>query len=561
VRSSGRVAIERFVPFTNRFGETIAVDLYLPAGEDGTPLTDRGCRYPVVLESSPYRDWITPQPTRTGQDEENQRAWWVMRGYVFAFADVPGTGGSDGEWCFLCRHEQLSGVDMVEALGRQPWSNGRVGLFGGSYRAITAMLIAQQRPKYLKAVLAASFYVDPYTDFFFPGGMQRGEDTTALMAAFTGLSRWTGQYAVPTSEDEASRFVEVWTARETSPVPGFMSIQDDHPTRDAWYADRTIHPQRITVPIYVLGGWNDIFDRATWNAYEHLGSTVKVLLQGPFTHVPLFMPTGAWPCNSMAIDYCGAPFFDKQLKGLGSKVYDQMLAAPVRSYVQPSGDSAKAAYIAGTTKPPTHLWTVTLGGRGETGDVRYNPVAGITSGRWFARGSVPGAYPPIDTYLGVDGPMDQRAEEQAGLSLVSAPMTRDVTIVGGGRVHLRLTADAPDTDVVVRVVDTYPAGSAFPAGHATIVASGWLRASHRLGHETSKIRPLPVRKAVDLDVELWPTGYRVAKGHRLRIDIASADTPRFMPPLEPVQLTVDLGASRAVLPVIGTAVPLTLTRG
>src|SRR5207253_540070 len=51
-----KVSISRYVPFKNRFHETIAVDLY-------RPVAPSGCRFPVVLESSPYRDWINPQPT------------------------------------------------------------------------------------------------------------------------------------------------------------------------------------------------------------------------------------------------------------------------------------------------------------------------------------------------------------------------------------------------------------------------------------------------------------------------------------------------------------------
>lgn len=551
-RPSG-VAIERYVPFTNRFGETIAVDLYLPTDASGAPLTERGCRYPVVLESSPYRDWTTPQPAKADGADDARRTWWVQRGYVYAFADVPGAGGSDGTWCFWCRREQLSGVDIVNALGRQRWSNGRVGMVGGSYPAINAMLIAQHKPKHLKAVIAAGFFLDPYSDFFYVGGMRRGEDATALMAAFTALSRWTGQYQAPTHEAQATRFADVWGNRTTSPLAEFLRIQDEHPTRDEWYEERTIHPERIDIPVHVFGGWNDIFDRATWRAYDRFASRTKSLLHGPFTHVSLFMPPGAWPCESQNADFCGAPLFDRVLK-------DRRVAmAPVvRTYVQPTGDTEKAPYIESKAKPRTSPWQLRLA-RSGTGVVRYQPAAGTTSGRWFFRGSVAGGQLPYDQYLGVDNASDQRVEEQTSLSLVSEPLERDVTVLGAGKLSLRASANAADADIVVRVVDEYPAGSVFPAGHGTLVTNGWLKASHRKGHTSRQIAPLAVDKLTQMDVEIWPAGYRFAKGHRIRIDLYPSDVPRFMPQTTPGELTVDLGGSRITLPTLEKTQHVTLS--
>lgn len=546
------VAITRYVPFKNRFGETIAVDLYLPTDAGGSPLTERGCRYPVVLESSPYRDWTTPQPAKADGADDARRTWWVMRGYVYAFADVPGAGGSDGAWCFWCRHEQQSGVDIVNALGRQPWSNGRVGMVGGSYPAINALLIAQRKPKHLKAVIAAGFFLDPYSDFFYVGGMRRGEDATSLMAAFTALSRWTGQYQAPTSEAQAQRFTDVWRNRATSPLAEFLRIQDEHPIRDEWYEERTIHPERIDIPVHVFGGWNDIFDRATWRAYDRFGSRTKSLLHGPFTHVSLFMPPGAWPCESQNADFCGAPLFDRVLKGMNVP-----MQARVRTYVQPAGNSTKVPYIESTAKPRTSAWQLRLAQDG-TGVVRYQPAAGVTSGRWFFRGSVAGGQLPYDQYLGADNPSDQRVEEQTGVSLVSQPLERDVTVLGSGKLSLRASANAADADIVVRVVDEYPAGSVFPAGHGTLVTNGWLKASHRKGHTSRTIAPLVPGKLTQMDVEIWPAGYRFAKGHRIRIDLYPSDAPRFMPQTSPVDLAVDLGSSRVTLPTLEKVAPIAL---
>lgn len=519
--SPGSSAITRFVPFTNRFGEQIAVDLYKPGG------VDPACRFPVVLESSPYRDWTTPQPTKVTDDE--RRLWWVDRGYIYAFADVPGSGGSDGEWCLFCLHEQLSGVDIVNELGEMPGSNGRVGMIGGSYPGITALLVAQHSPKHLRAVISAAFLLDLYDDFFYVGGMRRGEDAVTLMTAFTALSRWTGRYDAPADEAELARFLEVWQARAAGPPAKFLTIQDDHPTRDGFYEERSVRPEQVRVPVYLFGGWNDMFARATWEAWDRVGSKVKVLRQGPFTHVPFFMPPGAWPCESQNFDFCGAPLFDRHLKGAHNSDYEALLENPVKSYLQPA-----AGYLDSPAKPETREWSMVLGSGEAT--LRWDPAAGATSGRWFARGSVPGAFPPFDYYLGVDGPLDQRGEEATGLSFASPPLDETVTIVGGGRLSLSLTSDAPLADIIVHLVDEFPAGDArFPAGYGYLVTSGWRRAT------------LTPDQPASVEVEIWPTGYRFPPGHRIRIDVQPSDVPRFAPSTSPANLTIDLEASLVTL--------------
>jgi predicted acyl esterase len=493
------IVVEREVPIENRFGERIAVDVH-------RPLADEGCRFPVVLESSAYRDWMAPQEI-DALTEDARRGWWVERGYVFAFADVPGTGASEGTWCMFCEREQLSGVDMVNALGEAPWSNGKVGMIGGSYPGITAMLVAQHEPEHLSAVIAAAFTDDLYSDFLYVDGLPRGEDWQTVATVFTYIDALS-----------ATRDMD------------FFALQSEHPTEDGWYAERRLRPEDIEVPVFALGGWNDIFDRSVWRTFDRLGSSFKALLQGPFTHVPVMVQNDAWPCVDHASDFCGAPLFDHFLKGEDTEEWRALEAAPVRIYVEPHH-----GYVSGHAKPATTPWSMALGDRGATGVVRADPTAGASGGRWFARGSVPGTYPPFDHVLGVDGPLDQRVEEAKLLSIATEPLPEDLTVLGGGTLALRVRTDAV-ADLSVRIVDEWPVGSAqHPEGFAYRVGSGW----RRIG---------PVDGGWQrVEVDLWPIGYRFAAGHRLRIDIAGADAPRFVPLAHDFEVTVDLAASRLQL--------------
>ena len=66
----------------------------------------------------------------------------MPRGYARAVADVLGTRNSSGCWDYGGADEQQSGVDLVNFLASQSWSNGKVAMIGGSYDGTTANMVA-----------------------------------------------------------------------------------------------------------------------------------------------------------------------------------------------------------------------------------------------------------------------------------------------------------------------------------------------------------------------------------------------------------------------------------
>jgi predicted acyl esterase len=128
----------------------------------------------------------------------------------------------------------------------------------------------------------------------------------------------------------------------------------------------------------------------------------------------------------------------------------------------------------------------------------------------------------------------------------------DTTLLGGGTLLLRVTPQMPQAQIVARVVDEPPVGSSsFPAGYGTLLASGWLEASHRGGDAPGQVRPLDVGRPVMLSISIWPTAYRVPKGDTMCLELYSSDVPRFVPPAQPSLLTIDLARSELSLPVLG----------
>src|SRR5690242_1768729 len=107
-------------------GVEIAVALYMPQGEG---------RFPVLLAPSPYRydNNALPATPQFLWRETGPIDFYLQHGYVYAHMDVRGCGKSGGEFRLLDRNEQKDLYEVIEWLGKQPWSNGKVGGIGQSY--------------------------------------------------------------------------------------------------------------------------------------------------------------------------------------------------------------------------------------------------------------------------------------------------------------------------------------------------------------------------------------------------------------------------------------------
>jgi putative CocE/NonD family hydrolase len=125
------ITYEPNVAVKMRDGVTLRADIYRP-NADG--------KYPVLLQRTPYN--------KDGDVGFGLKA--AARGYVVIIQDVRGRYASEGEW-YTFKHESNDGYDTVEWASALPYSDGRVGMFGGSYVGATQMLAAIARPPHLAA--------------------------------------------------------------------------------------------------------------------------------------------------------------------------------------------------------------------------------------------------------------------------------------------------------------------------------------------------------------------------------------------------------------------------
>jgi hypothetical protein len=137
-------------------------------------------------------------------------AFFALHGYVFVQAYVRGRGRSGGAKSDnLGAQVGRDGYDLTEWIARQPWSNGQVAMYGGSYVGMTQWRTATQHPPHLAALAP---YVPIYPGWDIPNTNGIPQSWTAVILGYTsgrGLntsvfsnpSYWMGkmleQYARP----------------------------------------------------------------------------------------------------------------------------------------------------------------------------------------------------------------------------------------------------------------------------------------------------------------------------------------------------------------------------
>lgn len=523
-------------------GVDLAATLVRPSKDGKTALPGP---YPVVVSMTPYgRNGLCgcPDPNL-----------FATRGIAAAVVDVRGTGGSGGnlDGNYFSPREARDGYEVVEYLGTEPWSSGKVGMAGGSYVGITQYLTAEQRPPHLAAIAPQVAISDLYRDGYAHGGIPNA----FFDAQYLGVQGAPGAAGVNT---DLALLQATAAAKAGQSPPGWIAFDYlARPNDDAFYRDRSpiYRADRITVPVLVIGGWNDGLLRGTTEMYTALARRRGVetrLYVDPCTHkgcgaplAPETNPPGLHDVSAIIFEFLAHHL-------LGTAVP----ARPnVEVYVQ-----GRNAYETASTWPPPTMRAERFGlGRG-TAQYVTDPAAGFSMA--FDKYGTVAASP----YL----PTDQRLEGANGVTVRTPVLTTPLRLDGPIALHLVAASTAPDTDWYAKIADVAPDGT------ETIVTEGALRASHRAldpkkstplrpYHTHVDPQPIEANRSYAYDVEIWPTAYELAAGHRLQVRITSTDVPTHLPGwisfdrdhperahvelLSPAVNTVDLGASYLSLPV------------
>ena len=127
--------------------------------------------------------------------------------------------------------------------------------------------------------------------------------------------------------------------------------------------------------------------------------------------------------------------------------------------------------------------------------------------------------------FGAAAPFGPLCDRPDVLSFRTPPLDRPIVIAGPVRLNLRLSADAPDMDLTLKLVDEAPASADYPQGFAANLTDTILRLSYRDGF--ARPEPLPLGEPVGVALETPPVAVIFAPGHRIRVDISASNFPKY----------------------------------
>jgi hypothetical protein len=475
-------------------------------------------RFPTILIRTPYGKGTSLVP--------NYRAF-VDHGYVVVTQDVRGRYESQGVFSPLTQ-ETADGDDTLNWIAAQPWSDGKIGMTGGSYLGIAQWKVAQVNNPHLKAIFPVVSGWDDYRDrFYSPGGaMKLGH---RLLWMSENVRR-------PDFVPDFKKFIWRLPVRDADvAATGLQSAvyrnSVDHPNDDDYWKEFSTreHIKDIHIPVFAVGGWYDNYAESDLQAFTALrkASGLNRVLIGPWPHnmsIP-FRSVSFGSQSSLPIRRYQLQWFDHWLKGQDTPIVSQ---APVEIFVMGAN-----VWRAENEWPPARTRHVRfyLGSNGHA-NTMYGDGSLATAPQSH---SVPDQFTydpmkPVPTMGGAVccnplifpwGPMDQRQVEKRHDVLVytSAPLTDDLEVTGQIQVILRATSNAPDTDFTAKLLDV------FPSGEARNLTDGILRVRYR--ESLDKPKPMKSGEVYRLEIDAGVTSNLFFKGHRIRIEISSSNFPRF----------------------------------
>ena len=539
----GTVRYHQMVPMRDEV--RLATDVYLPSGPGP---------FPTLLVRDIYGNGSAPGRQRYAR-------WATENGYAFVFQNARGRYDSEGAW-YPYFQEINDGYDTLSWIEGQPWSNGKVGMFGTSYLASVQWLAALGQHPALKAIAPAMSPGNYYRDVAYPGG------------AFSLLSRASWGIGLVGSRTNMSFPIDWISAIDHLPlrtldrslgfdVPHFRDWLA-HPTYDDYWKPLNLEARapEMAVPALNIGGWYDVFLRSTLGSYNTMkreAATAKAragqrLVIGPWPH--------GWNAKTVTGEEDFGPEALIDAEALQLEFFDHWLkegpapaGAPVKLFVMGENRWREEAEwpLARTVYTPYYLHTdgalsPEKPGAGQAPKTyRYDPQDPVpTLGGNIMRPELRGSFD--------QRPLDGRTDI---LRFQTAALEAPLEITGPIRAVLHVATDGPDTDFMAKL-------SVIKADNRVMnLVDGVLRTRFREGYEREVL--LTPGEPVRLELDLWATSYRLAPGERLRLDITSSNFPRLARNLntgEPfgegvasrvAQQTLFLDAARpshVVLPVI-----------
>jgi putative CocE/NonD family hydrolase len=546
------------------------ISVWLPAGLKADE------KIPTLITTSRYGQQLEPGwlgkvlETYSLSQNTNYRSArrFIDRGYAFVWIQSPGSCQSSGPRLGEYPPNEVEAIGLaLDWIGSQPWSNQRVGAFGGSYAGTTSDLACAALRPALKAVYPRAPDFDDYRQTVKPGGLGSSEfvriwglmvkamdnddfltvmtmdseekpsffETLYLRSLVRGLYR-------PKGKDRAI-FEQALEDHKSTPkvedIIRFMEFKDSNLSQEGatGFEDVSVYEYRdaiekARVNTNTRAGWMDAgVAEGALEKFLTLNTPQKVVL------LPAGHPQNEFvnPFGANSPEYPGAgelakddfpEYFDRHLKGTGEEKEERRII--YFTYVANTWRQTSVWPPEGIVK---ETWYLTPGNglsldmpADAQGSDTYTADFTTTTGnenRWMSQMGMPVTYG------------DRRDEDKKLLTYTSAPLAEDLELTGSPTVTLHVASTHEDGAFYVYLEDVGP------DGRVSYLTEGLLRAIHRktadpatapyvpLGvyHTYKKDDALPLvpGETAEIAVTMFPISTVFQKGHSIRIAVAGHD--------------------------------------
>jgi uncharacterized protein len=496
--------------------------VYKPAGQKD-PL-------PVIVMLTPYI-----------ADGGHSRAYYfAQHGYIFVSVDSRGRGNSEGIFDPFAQETQ-DGYDVVEYLAGQPWCNGKVAMWGGSYVGADQWATLKELPPHLATAVPVSS-VRPGKDFPFLGGIWYSytiqwltftTGVTPNAGLFGGSAFWKQKFGDTYTNHRPYKTLDEIAGNQTTVFQKWLQ----HPAYDAYWqamAPSAEQYAKISVPLLTIAGDYDADQIGALSYYrEHMrygnadAKAKHYLVIGPWDHGGTRTPRKEMDglvfgeASLVNMNDLHRQWYDWTLKN-GPK--PEFLKKRVAYYVVGPG-AEKWKYADDLDSIATEHRRLYLASH----DSDANDV--FHSGQ-LAERSLPSApdkfvYDPLDVR---PGELDKEEVSKAlldqryalnlfgnGVVYHSDPFPEATEISGNVKLTAWIAMDVPDADFSVSIYEILPDGTSVQ------LTSEQLRARYRESPEKARLVTPGQITRYDFDGFTW-FSRRVSKGSRLRVVLSCLNT-------------------------------------
>ena len=509
--------------------------LYLPKTPDGSL-----SKTPVIFTLTPY----------ISDSYHARGAYFASHGYAFALVDVRGRGNSGGEFEPFV-NDPRDGHDLVEWFAKQPFCDGKVAMWGGSYAGFDQWAAAKELPSHLATIVPAAA-AHPGLDYPFPQNVGLSYD----VQWYTFTSGRTGQQSLFGDQKFwQTKFLEAYKKHVPfksldsfigNPSVNFQRVVK-HPTADAYY-DAMVPTreqfQKITIPVLTITAQYDGDELGALSYYrDHLANTTPearakhFLVIGPWDHAGTRTPTDEvagvkfGPGAVIDLNDLHRQWYDWTMK---SGPRPEFLKNQVAYYLLAAGNSG----ANGEWKYADNFETLVANPKifyldSKNGDANGVFRSGSLSEKQPSEGLDTFLYDPLDTTRGerVDGidPKEKTAGidqtyplsiAKDGLVYHTDALPSETPFIGCPAVTLWVSIDTSDVDLSAHLYEVQPDG-------ASIILWSDTR---RLRYRDSLREPKLVKPGEIVRCEFNPglfVARRLMKGSRLRLVVSSPNSIQF----------------------------------